>query len=169
LSASPKLPPTSEHRLTDSSAIAVKPPLKATSEKWFEYLVRVQPHHTDYAGVVWHGTYLTWMETARVECLRSIGIDFAELVKLGCNLPVVDLSLRYHLPIRMGQTAIVKTIMHQIQGVRLDWDYRIECLETEKLCLTAKVTLVAIDLEKGKIMRQLPPTVQDILVKLVQV
>lgn len=159
MSATPQLP--------SSTAIAIKPPLKAESEKWFEYVVRVQPHHTDYAGVVWHGTYLTWMETARVECLRSIGIDFAELVKMGCDLPVVELTIRYHRPIRMGQTAVVKTIMNQIQGVRLDWDYRLECLETKELCLTAKVTLVAIDLEKGKIMRQLPSAVQDILVKLV--
>ena len=158
MSATPQLP--------SSTAITVKPPLKAESEKWFEYVVRVQPHHTDYAGVVWHGTYLTWMETARVECLRSIGIDFAELVKMGCDLPVVELTIRYHRPIRMGQTAVVKTIMNQIQGVRLDWDYRLECLETKELCLTAKVTLVAIDLEKGKIMRQLPSAVQDILVKL---
>ena len=158
MSATPQRP--------SSTAIAVKPPLKAESEKWFEYVVRVQPHHTDYAGVVWHGTYLTWMETARVECLRSIGIDFAELVKMGCDLPVVELTIRYHRPIRMGQTAVVKTIMNQIQGVRLDWDYRLECLETKELCLTAKVTLVAIDLEKGKIMRQLPSAVQDILVKL---
>lgn len=158
MSATPQLP--------SPTAIAVKPPLKAESEKWFEYIVRVQPHHTDYAGVVWHGTYLTWMETARVECLRSIGIDFAELVKMGCDLPVVELTIRYHRPIRMGQTAVVKTIMNQIQGVRLDWDYRLECLETKELCLTAKVTLVAIDLEKGKIMRQLPSAVQNILVKL---
>ncbi|MCZ0899091.1 acyl-CoA thioesterase, partial [Microcoleus sp. HI-ES] len=36
------------------------------SEGWFEYLVRVYPHHTDYSGVVWHGTYLAWREEARV-------------------------------------------------------------------------------------------------------
>ncbi len=46
-------------------------------EKWFEYSVRAQPHHTDYAGIVWHGSYIAWMEEARVECLRSIGIEFA--------------------------------------------------------------------------------------------
>jgi acyl-CoA thioester hydrolase len=106
------------------------------------------------------------METARVECLRTLGVDFAELVKLGCDLPVVDLALRYHRPVRLGQTAIVKTMMQEIQGVRLDWDYRIECLETKELCLSGKVTLVAIDPEKGKILRRLPPAVQDILTKL---
>lgn len=53
---------------------------------WFHYRVRVQPHHTDYAGAAWHGSYIIWMEEARVECLRSIGINFADLVTLGCDL-----------------------------------------------------------------------------------
>jgi len=53
---------------------------QAMSANWFEYPILVYPHHTDYGGIVWHGTYLTWMEEARVECLKSIGIDFAELV-----------------------------------------------------------------------------------------
>jgi hypothetical protein len=34
------------------------------------------------------------METTGVECLRTLGVDLAELVKLGCDLPVVDLALR---------------------------------------------------------------------------
>ncbi len=32
------------------------------ADGWFEYIVRVHPHHTDYGGVVWHGTYIAWME-----------------------------------------------------------------------------------------------------------
>ena len=72
-----------------------------TSEHWFEYPVRAQPHHTDYAGIVWHGNYLRWMEEARIEYFRSIGIEFADLVALGCDLPVVELSIRYHNPIKL--------------------------------------------------------------------
>ncbi|MDJ0658454.1 MAG: thioesterase family protein [Crocosphaera sp.] len=155
---SPQLPPT--------TAITRKTPLKATTEKWFEYSVRVQPHHTDYAGVVWHGTYITWIETARVECLRSMGMDFAELVKLGCDLPVVELSLRYHRVLQLGEIAIVKTRMAEMKGVRMYWDCRIESSDRQLIHVTGKVTLVAMDREKGKIMRQLPPAVKDILVKL---
>ncbi|ACB53334.1 putative 4-hydroxybenzoyl-CoA thioesterase [Crocosphaera subtropica ATCC 51142] len=155
---SPQLPPT--------TAITSKTPLKATTEKWFEYSVRVQPHHTDYSGVVWHGSYLTWIETARVECLRSMGMDFAELIKLGCDLPVVELSLRYHRILQLGEIAIVKTRMAGMKGVRMYWDCRIESGDRQQVHVTGKVTLVATDREKGKIMRQLPPTVKDILVKL---
>jgi acyl-CoA thioester hydrolase len=34
-------------------------------------LISVQPHHTDYAGIVWHGTYIAWMEEARVEYFKT--------------------------------------------------------------------------------------------------
>jgi acyl-CoA thioester hydrolase len=106
------------------------------------------------------------METARVEYLRSMGIDFAELVRLGCDIPVVELSLRYHRVLQLGEIAIVKTRMTEIAGVRMHWDYRIESGDRQQVHVTAKVTLVAVDREKGKIMRQLPPTVKDMLVKL---
>lgn len=155
--SSAQLPPTSaiqSHSLT------------ATTEHWFEYPVRAHPHHSDYAGVVWHGNYLTWMEEARVECLRSIGIEYADLVAMGCELPVVELSIRYHRQLRMGQTAIVKTRMTDMDGVRIYWDYQIQSPDSKELYVTGRVTLVAVDREKGKILRKLPPAVKDALVKL---
>jgi acyl-CoA thioester hydrolase len=139
---------------------------QAMSSNWFEYPILVYPHHTDYAGIVWHGTYLTWMEEARVECLRSIGIDFADLVALGCDLPVVDLSIRYRQSLRMGESAIVKTRTIEMEGVRIVWEYEIQSADRKIIYLTGMVTLVAVDLEKGKIMRQLPTTVKDALVKM---
>ncbi len=139
---------------------------RAMSAGWFEYPIVVHPHHTDYGGVVWHGTYLTWMEEARVECLRSLGIDFADLVALGCDLPVVDLSIRYRRALRMGESAIVKTRTIDMEGVRIVWEYEIQSEDRQIVYLTGMVTLVAVDREKGKIMRQLPNTVKDALVKL---
>lgn len=152
----PKLP---------TSAIETDKGLQAKTQRWFEYPVKAQPHHTDYGGIVWHGTYLTWMEEARVEYLRSIGIEFADLVALGCDLPVVELSLRYHLPIRLGVSAIVKVRLMKTKGVRMNWDYEIQSYDRRELFVSGKVVLVGIDREKGKIMRQLPPQVQDALVK----
>lgn len=151
-------------QLPETGAIAPLPQKK--SGDWFEYPVQAYPHHTDYAGIVWHGTYITWLEEARIESLRSIGIDFSELVALGCDLPVVELSIRYHKALRMGMNATVKTRMSPIDGVRLNWDCRIESPDGRDLYLTGVVTLVALDMEKGKIMRQLPPSVKDVFAKL---
>lgn len=132
---------------------------------WFDYAVRSHPHHTDYGGIVWHGTYVAWMEEARVECLRSIGVEFAELVALGCDMPVVEMSIRYHRSVGMGMAIIIRTRM-TMEGVRLVWDYQICSPDSQELYLTAQVTLVAVDREKGKILRQLPTRVKDALMRL---
>ena len=147
-------------------AIARSPDLHATTEPWFDYPITVYPHHTDYAGIVWHGTYINWMEEARVACLNSIGIDFADLVKLGCDLPVVELTTRYHKPLRMGMQAIAKVQMKDMQGVRMEWECRIESLDGTELYMTGRVILVSVDREKGKIMRQLPPAVVEAFKKI---
>jgi acyl-CoA thioester hydrolase len=81
---------------------------------------------------------------------------------MGCDLPVVEMSLRYHRSVNMGMAVLVKARM-AMQGVRLKWDYRIEIMETQELCVTAQVTLVPVDRQKGKIMRQLPPVLQEAL------
>jgi acyl-CoA thioester hydrolase len=136
-----------------------------SSQDWFEYPVKVHPHHTDYSGSVWHGTYLTWMEETRVEALRSLGIEYADLVALGCELPVVDLSIRYHRALKMGAEAIVRARMMEMQGVRINWEYQIQSIDRSITHVTAQVTLVAVDIEKGKILRQLPAEVKDALAR----
>ena len=134
------------------------------ADYWFDYPIRVHPNQTDYAGVVWHGSYVVWLEEARVEYLRALGVGYSDLVASGCELPVIDLSIRYHRAIKMGAEAIVKTCLCEIKGVRINWDYRIE--SAEGLHVTARVTLVAIDRHKAKIMRQLPPIIQEALTKI---
>lgn len=135
--------------------------------RWFEYPVVVHPHQTDYAGIVWHGTYVAWMEEARIECLKSVGYDFAELIESGCDLQVVELTLRYHLPLRLGAAAVVKTFMAPVHGVRYDWHYQICDLATPRLCVTGTATLVPVERDRGKIMRRVPGIVQTCLERIV--
>ena len=135
--------------------------------KWFEYPIRVQPHHTDYGGVVWHGTYVTWLESARVECLRAAGVPFEELVASGYDLPVVGIDLRYRQPLTLGADAIVKTRLVPSKGIRLNWMYEIKTVAaTPHLCLSGCVTLVTVDMSSRKVVRRLPPEVTSILTKL---
>ena len=141
----------------------------SSSENWFIYPVRVHPHHTDYAGIVWHGAYVAWMEEARVECLRSFGVDYADWVVMGCDLPVVELSIRYHRSLRMGMVAIIKARMQPMQGARIFWDYEIQSPDEQELYVTAQVTLVPLDRETGKVMRRLPPAVKDVLARIASV
>jgi len=151
--------------LTDPLNTAIIPgtTLQATNEKWYDYPVLVYPHHTDYSGIVWHGQYIAWLEEARIEYLNSLGVSFAELVSLGCDLPVVELNLNYHKSLKLGDSAIVRGRM-TIEGVKMRWDYKIE--SGQDLYLTGRVTLVTVDRARGKIMRQIPPNIKEIFLKL---
>ncbi|MEL7034365.1 MAG: thioesterase family protein [Cyanobacteria bacterium J06592_8] len=136
------------------------------SEGWFILPVRVFPHQTDYAGIVWHGTYITWMEELRVESLRLLGIEYRHLVALGCDLPVVDLTLRYHQSVKMGMTILVKGRLLPIKGVRLIWDYQLVSEDRQHLYVSGKITLVPLSRETGNILRFLPPQFQEALAKI---
>lgn len=130
---------------------------------WFDYAFRVQPHHTDYSGVVWHGTYIQWMETARVDCLRAVNFAFEDFVIAGYDLPVVDLQLRYHNALTLGAEGLIKTRLSPGRSVKLIWLYEIynTTPTTPQLCITGQVTLVPIDLAKRKIARRLPSQLQS--------
>lgn len=137
-----------------------------TDDGWFEVQVRVQPHHTDYAGIVWHGTYVTWMETVRVECLRALGVGYEDLVQAGCDLPVVDLTLRYHRSLRLGALVSVRARLEPVRGVRLGWLYELSSPDRSALYVTGRVTLVTLDRERGRILRRLPDTLTQALTQL---
>ena len=139
---------------------------KSTTESdlWFAYPIRVQPHHTDYGGVVWHGTYITWMESARIACIRAAGISFEALVTSGYDLPVVNLDLRYRRPLSLGMEAVVKTRLLPVQGIRLVWEYAIETAAPEpELCVTGKITLITVDTHSRKVVRRFPPGIKKLV------
>ncbi len=138
---------------------------------WFSYPIEVFPHDTDYAGIVWHGSYVRWMEEARVACLSGVGMAFSELVALGCDLPVVDISIRYRRSLKMGDRGQLKTRLLPQKGVRLLWNYELWSDSGEKpvLHLTAQVTLVAVNMSTGKIVRRFPDELLDALGRIMEV
>jgi acyl-CoA thioester hydrolase len=137
-----------------------------SSECWFDYPVIVQPHHTDYAGVVWHGTYVAWMEEARIAALEQAGVGYADLVSMGCDLPVIDLSLSYRKALQMGDRVRVRTRLEGFEKVRFRWIQNICASDTDLCFVTGRVTLVAVGRESHRILRRLPPLVQNAVARL---
>ncbi len=127
-----------------------------TPTPWLDYPIRVQPHQTDYAGVAWHGSYLAWLEEARIDCLRRGGIEFADLVALGCDLPVVRLAARYLQAVKFGEAALVRTRFVCQEKVRLCFDQWVVAPDLGQTYFQAEVQLVPINRQAGKILRQLP-------------
>lgn len=135
----------------------------APSDFWFNYPVIVQPHHTDYAGVVWHGSYIAWMEEARIAALRDSGLDFAALLSLRCDLPVIDLSLKYRASVKMGDKVRVRSRLERIEKVRFIWTQNVCALDTEFCYVAGQVVLIPVNLDQRRILRKFPPLLETAL------
>ncbi len=83
---------------------------------------RVFPQHTDHAGVVWHGSYLTWLEEARIDALSQSGLDYSTLSSKGYEMPVVSLKIKYLNSLRHGDTVVLNSWSLRRQLARFPWE-----------------------------------------------
>lgn len=83
----------------------------------FTLPVRVYWEDTDAGGVVYHASYLRFMERARSEWLRAIGIDQAALIRdERLQFVVVEAQIRYHRPARFDDQLQVSVLVTERGG-----------------------------------------------------
>lgn len=87
--------------------------------------VRVIYADTDLMGVVYHGTYLRYLEHARVEFIRSLGFAYSDLERMGVGLPVIDLAVTYLSPARYDDIVSVHVGLAKLSFARLHFVYRL--------------------------------------------
>ena len=69
------------------------------SEKVFSLPIRVYYQDTDAGGVVYHSTYLNFLERARYEWLRELGFDVHSLIQVHKVIFMIrSLSIEYFKP-----------------------------------------------------------------------
>ena len=140
-----------DEKLTDSVT-----PLPWALEK------RVLPQHTDYAGVMWHGAYVNWLEEARVEALDAAGLRYAEMTASHIDMPVVSLKIEYRRALRHGDRIRLESVFGERAGVRWPWHSRF--LMGGRLMAEAWIDLVM--LHRGRVLRHPPEPMAAALKKL---
>ena len=126
---------------------------------------QVLPQDTDHAGVLWHGSYVAWLEEARVQALAEAGLAYAELSAQGLELMVVDLRLRYMQALAHGEAVELHSWLQPQAGVRLPFMTRF--IKTDgALAAEAVVTLALVDRQRGRLQRQQPPDLVEALSRL---
>lgn len=123
------------------------------SETNLEY--KVQYADTDAYGVVWHGTYLRWMEAGRVEWLFNHGVRIDELARdFGIVMPVVDINIKYKFSAKLLNNVVVSTIVKEHTPASVTFYQVVKIKETGKICTVAEVRATAID-KNGRVIRDL--------------
>ena len=117
--------------------------------------VKVYYSDTDSYGVVWHGSYLRWMEMGRVELSEQLGLNLKELEAQDIVLPVVDLNVRYKSSAKLDDKLVVETTIEDVSMSSVTFAQTIKVASTQKVCTNASVKVVAIS-KVGNLYRKLP-------------
>lgn len=93
----------------------------------FSIPVRVYYEDTDAAGVVYYANYLRFMERARTDWLRSLGIDQAKLsVEGNVVFAVHSCKIEYLKPARLDDGLRVTVGVRRLGGVSVLFDQTVE-------------------------------------------
>lgn len=115
---------------------------------------------TDAYGVVWHGSYLRWLEMGRVELCEILGYNLIELQAQNITLPVVNLNVRYKSSAKLNDEMIIETSIKTFNSLSVVFEQKILNKDTGKIFVEALVDVVAID-NNGKLYRKMPQILID--------
>lgn len=110
---------------------------------------------TDAYGVVWHGSYLRWLEMGRVLYCEQLGLDLISLKENDIVIPVTNLNVRYKASAKLNDKLIIKTKVSKITSLSMTFEQIITNASTNQTYIQAYVDVVAIN-NSGKLYRRLP-------------
>ncbi len=104
--------------------------------------VTVRYAETDQMGIAHHAVYPVWYELSRTDFVKSLGITYSQLEKMGVMTPLVELSCHYSGVSRYEDELLVECRISALSPSRVEFSYRI-FREGEKKPLNTGSTLHA--------------------------
>ena len=110
------------------------------------FALRVYFEDTDTAGVVYYANYLKFMERARSDMLRVVGIDQQEMLRGdGSAYFVTHVDIRYRRPARLNDDLQVVSTVEQVRASSVIIHQRV--MRGPELLADASVTAAFLDRE----------------------
>jgi acyl-CoA thioester hydrolase len=119
-----------------------KPPFKYSS------LTRVGFSDTDAQGIVYYGRYLPYFDSARVEYHRHLGM--LERERREHELVMRANTIEYLAPAMFDDLVEVFIRVSRMGRTSLNYDFAAFRVQDDLLMVTARQTLVLVDLEERK-------------------
>jgi acyl-CoA thioester hydrolase len=124
----------------------------------FKFPVRVYWEDTDAGGVVYYASYLRFLERARSEWLRALGIDQVRLMRdERLQFVVVEANVRYHRPAKFDDELEVSVTLESLRGASIAMGQEVR--RGAELLVSATVRAACLDADTLK-PKPLPKTLQ---------
>ena len=113
------------------------------------HTVRVGYVDTDKAGVVHHSRYLAYLEAARIEMLRTNGLDYRLFeVETGLALPIVEVHMAFRAAARFDDVLVIETWVPSMSRAKIVFDARI--LRGSELLHESSVVVACVDMDEAR-------------------
>jgi acyl-CoA thioester hydrolase len=120
----------------------------------------------DMYRIAWHGHYPAWLEEARNRLALAAGFSLERFLDEGLLFPLVDLSIRYRRPARLGDQLRVYPRYVPDRAARISFSYEIRL---EDGPLLASATTRQVVLRGEELLVTLPPPVRAIFDRLAEI
>ncbi len=133
--------------------------MTALKQPPFHWPVRVYYEDTDAQGVVYYANYFRFLERARTEWLRALGVDMVALMAEERRVFVVaEVQARFLAPARLNDQLIVSAQLTNLSRVSFDIEQNIyrDTIDGEQL-LGGNVKAAYLDADTMR-PKRLPPS-----------
>lgn len=110
---------------------------------------RVYYEDTDAGGIVYHANYLKFMERARTEWLRTLGIEQPELIENSIGLVVKSISMDFVAAAKFNELLSICSQIVELRRASLDFEQKIYNKDN-KLLVSARIRVACVDLKRMK-------------------
>ncbi len=83
----------------------------------------VQYYETDMMGVTHHSNYIRFMEEARIQYLKELGLDYLRLEQDGIISPIVHVEFDYRKATTFGDLIEINVYPGEFTGIKLTLHY----------------------------------------------
>ncbi len=127
------------------------------------HTLRVRYGETDPMKYVYYGNYAEYLEVARVELFRTLGISYDEIEKRGIWLPVSEYKIKYLKPAFYDEILEIHTYVKKVPGVKIEFEYEIYNDSQQKIT-EASTTLFFLDATTNKVSK-CPDFLMELILK----
>lgn len=114
----------------------------------FDIQSRVYYEDTDAGGIVYHANYLKYMERARTEWVRSLGISQQNLLEQFVGFVVIDMSIAFKQSAKLDD--VVNVSCKVIEKKRASLMFLQEITKENVLLVRAEVKVACIDTKRSR-------------------
>lgn len=115
----------------------------------FSIPLRIYIEDTDAGGIVFYANYLKFMERARTEYIRSLGVELRAGMEQNISYVVHSLEIKYKKPAKLDDLIVVTAEVSKIGKTYLIFEQQV-LDKFDAVLVSAQVKVACVSLDTGK-------------------